>query len=65
MYYENADGKSQPDCFEDPLMNWPSELQNHCAYMGVRDQLHPDLLRDGANGDGAMEFVVNDWRSQP
>jgi hypothetical protein len=61
MYYKDADGNGQLDCFEDPLMNWPSELQNHCAYMGVRDRVQQNLLV----ADGAMQFVVNDWNNQP
>jgi pimeloyl-ACP methyl ester carboxylesterase len=60
MYYRDADSDGRETCFED-LMNWPSVLQNHCAYMGVRDPIHRNLLID----DGAMQFVADDWRGQP
>jgi hypothetical protein len=63
MYYKDADGDRKFECYEDLMNEFPA-LQNHCAYMGVRDLVHLDSLRDGKNGDGAMQFVVDEWNHQ-
>ena len=63
MYYKDADANGTFECYENLMNEFPT-LQNHCAYMGVRDLVHHNSLRDSSNGDGAMQFLVDEWNHQ-
>lgn len=63
MNYKDADANGNFECFENLMNEFPG-LQNHCAYMGVRDLVNHNSLRDGRNGDGAMQFLVDEWNHQ-
>jgi hypothetical protein len=61
LQFSDADGDGNlEECFEDIYKPVLIQGDNHCGYIGFRQPFSNSLIHDG---DGAINVVVEDWKS--